>query len=175
MKTNVYLTLAAAVALASTTATARTISYEEGEALAEIGRMNVPDFAGKPDGVPPGFAGQPDNVPPDFAGKPDDVPRGFAGKPDNVPPEFAGKPDDVPRGLVGKPANVPPDFAGKPDEVPPDFAGKPDGVPPDFAGRPDLDEGSIGEVPIPAAAWLFGSGLVGLIGIARRRTHKSNA
>ena len=27
-------------------------------------------------------------------------------------------------------------------------------------------------VPIPAAAWLFGSGLLGLIGIARKRRHK---
>jgi hypothetical protein len=26
-----------------------------------------------------------------------------------------------------------------------------------------------GEVPVPAAAWLFGSGLLGLVGIARRR------
>jgi hypothetical protein len=25
------------------------------------------------------------------------------------------------------------------------------------------------EIPIPAAVWLFGSGLLGLIGIARRR------
>jgi hypothetical protein len=29
--------------------------------------------------------------------------------------------------------------------------------------------GPLAEVPIPAAAWLFGSGLLGLIGIARRR------
>ena len=28
-------------------------------------------------------------------------------------------------------------------------------------------------VPIPAAAWLFGSGLLGLIGIARRKNHRS--
>lgn len=27
----------------------------------------------------------------------------------------------------------------------------------------------IGEVPVPAAAWLFGSGLLGLVGVARRR------
>ncbi len=29
---------------------------------------------------------------------------------------------------------------------------------------------TISEVPVPAAVWLFGSGLLGLIGIARRRT-----
>lgn len=29
--------------------------------------------------------------------------------------------------------------------------------------------GEAGEVPIPAAAWLFGSGLIGLAGIARKR------
>ncbi len=34
-------------------------------------------------------------------------------------------------------------------------------------------EGKIGggaAVPVPAAAWLFGSGLIGLVGIARRKT-----
>jgi hypothetical protein len=30
-------------------------------------------------------------------------------------------------------------------------------------------EVSVGVVPIPAAVWLFGSGLIGLIGIARRK------
>ena len=33
----------------------------------------------------------------------------------------------------------------------------------------DLDAVAINAVPLPAAAWLFGSGLLGLIGIARRR------
>jgi hypothetical protein len=27
----------------------------------------------------------------------------------------------------------------------------------------------VSQVPIPAAAWLFGSGLLGLVGIARRK------
>jgi len=31
------------------------------------------------------------------------------------------------------------------------------------------DDASISAVPVPAAVWLFGSGLIGLIGIARRR------
>jgi len=30
-------------------------------------------------------------------------------------------------------------------------------------------EGTVSSVPVPAAAWLFGSGLAGLVGIARRR------
>ena len=30
-------------------------------------------------------------------------------------------------------------------------------------------EGVISEVPVPAAAWLFGTGLVGLVGVARRK------
>jgi hypothetical protein len=31
------------------------------------------------------------------------------------------------------------------------------------------DDVSLTAVPVPAAVWLFGSGLIGLIGIARRR------
>ena len=29
--------------------------------------------------------------------------------------------------------------------------------------------GDVGEVPVPAAVWLFGSGLLGLIGVTRRK------
>ena len=36
------------------------------------------------------------------------------------------------------------------------------------AGAPTISE-PISSVPIPAAAWLFGSGLLGLIGVARRK------
>lgn len=32
-----------------------------------------------------------------------------------------------------------------------------------------VHDGDVGAVPIPAAAWLFGSGLLGLIGVARRK------
>ena len=32
-------------------------------------------------------------------------------------------------------------------------------------------EGTISAVPVPAAAWLFGSGLIGLIGFARRKSN----
>jgi hypothetical protein len=30
-------------------------------------------------------------------------------------------------------------------------------------------DGNVGRVPLPAAAWLFGSGLLGLICVARRK------
>ena len=36
----------------------------------------------------------------------------------------------------------------------------------DGGGGPDV----ISEIPLPAAAWLLGSGLIGMVGIARRRT-----
>jgi hypothetical protein len=35
--------------------------------------------------------------------------------------------------------------------------------------NPTFANGSVTVVPIPAAMWLFGSGLVGLIGISRRK------
>jgi hypothetical protein len=34
---------------------------------------------------------------------------------------------------------------------------------------PDCGSGWIGAVPVPAAVWLFGSGLLGLLGVARKR------
>ncbi len=33
----------------------------------------------------------------------------------------------------------------------------------------DVIEGGVSTVPVPAAAWLFGSGLLGLVGVARRK------
>lgn len=38
-------------------------------------------------------------------------------------------------------------------------------------GSPDIDafQGNYAAVPLPAATWLFGSGLLGLVGIARRK------
>ena len=44
-----------------------------------------------------------------------------------------------------------------------------------FSGYPDdfsysiVINGTVSAVPVPAAVWLFGSGLIGLIGIARRK------
>lgn len=40
---------------------------------------------------------------------------------------------------------------------------------PDYQGV-SVEITGISEVPVPAAVWLFGSGLLGLIGMARRRT-----
>ncbi len=40
---------------------------------------------------------------------------------------------------------------------------------PIFPGFTPVFEGTISAVPIPASAWLLGSGLIGLIGIARRK------
>ena len=38
-----------------------------------------------------------------------------------------------------------------------------------FPGQAPTFQGTVQAVPIPAAVWLFGSGLVGLVGVARRR------
>lgn len=38
-----------------------------------------------------------------------------------------------------------------------------------FDTTPDFVDGSVNVIPVPAAVWLFGSGLLGLIGVARRR------
>jgi len=66
---------------------------------------------------------------------------------------------------------------GKPEDVPPinppfDTRGRanapviPDVVPDRTFPGSDFGQAA---VPVPAAAWLFGSGLVGLIGVARRK------
>ena len=34
-----------------------------------------------------------------------------------------------------------------------------------------IDDISFSAIPLPAAVWLFGSGFIGLIGLARRKTH----
>jgi hypothetical protein len=41
----------------------------------------------------------------------------------------------------------------------------------EFTCANDVIEGAVAmpAVPVPAAIWLFGSGLIGLVGIARRR------
>ncbi len=39
----------------------------------------------------------------------------------------------------------------------------------DTQGRIDWEQASVPAVPVPPAVWLFGSGLIGLVGIARRR------
>jgi hypothetical protein len=38
-----------------------------------------------------------------------------------------------------------------------------------FTIDPDIVTAQIGAVPVPAAAWLFGTGLLGLVGMARRK------
>jgi hypothetical protein len=38
-----------------------------------------------------------------------------------------------------------------------------------ISGTGDCSAASVGAVPVPAAAWLFGSGILGLAGIARRK------
>jgi len=38
-----------------------------------------------------------------------------------------------------------------------------------FPGQAPSFQGTVSAVPVPAAVWLFGSGLVGLAGVARRR------
>ena len=39
-----------------------------------------------------------------------------------------------------------------------------------YTGTYLVDDSGVSAVPVPAAAWLFGSGLLGLIGVARRKT-----
>ena len=40
----------------------------------------------------------------------------------------------------------------------------------ELTGSPS-DVGAVSAVPVPAAAWLFGSGLIGMVGIARRKSN----
>ena len=44
-----------------------------------------------------------------------------------------------------------------------------DGPFPGFSANFTGSSGPVGEVPVPAAVWLLGSGLMGLVGVARRR------
>jgi hypothetical protein len=72
-----------------------------------------------------------------------------SGKPDNVPP--ANPPIDTPafyNGLVNAPTTMPPSVPSH-----------------------TLPGSGFGQaaIPIPAAVWLFGSGLLGLIGVARKK------
>ncbi|MDX2486567.1 MAG: VPLPA-CTERM sorting domain-containing protein [Gammaproteobacteria bacterium] len=41
----------------------------------------------------------------------------------------------------------------------------------EFASQNQIIDIAVAAVPVPAAVWLFGSGLLGLVGIARRKTH----
>ena len=43
------------------------------------------------------------------------------------------------------------------------------GFHPAFNGSLHKDSGGVPPIPVPAAAWLMGSGLIGLVGVARRR------
>ena len=42
-----------------------------------------------------------------------------------------------------------------------------------IAGSGDCSTSGVSPVPLPAAAWLFGSGIIGLVGLARRKELKS--
>jgi hypothetical protein len=81
------------------------------------------------------------------------IPVMVFGRPDHVLP--VNPPIDTPaitRGLVNTPATMPPS------------------VPSRTLPGSGFGQGQV-VVPVPAAAWLFGSGLLGLLGMARRRKH----
>ena len=72
------------------------------------------------------------------------------GRPDHVPP--VNPPIDTPafdKGLANTPAMIP---ASVPSKT-----------------LPGNNFGQTAVIPVPAAVWLFGSGLLGLVGIARRK------
>jgi hypothetical protein len=52
---------------------------------------------------------------------------------------------------------------GAADDINPPLSGSP------FTIDPGVVTAQIGAVPVPAAIWLFGSGLLGLVGVARRK------
>ena len=49
------------------------------------------------------------------------------------------------------------------------FVLEPNNQPSIFTAPPEWKGAPVSEIPVPAAAWLFGSALVGLIGINRKR------
>ncbi|MDX2505357.1 MAG: VPLPA-CTERM sorting domain-containing protein [Gammaproteobacteria bacterium] len=42
---------------------------------------------------------------------------------------------------------------------------------PNYVGASITITDTEGFVPVPAAVWLFGSGLIGIVGLARRKAH----
>lgn len=110
------------------------------------------------------------------------------GKPDHVPP--VNPPIDTPafdNGLVNTPDMMPPSVPsqvgfGKPDHVPPvnppidtpafdkGLMNTPDLMPPSVPSD-TLPGSNFGQavVPVPAAVWLFSSGLLGLVAMSRRK------
>ena len=87
-------------------------------------------------------------------GRPEDVPGNMgmgSGRPDHVPP--VNPPIDTPAFDKGL-ANIPP-FT-MPASIPSNTL-------------PGNNFGQTAVIPVPAAVWLFGSGLLGLVGMARRK------
>jgi len=140
MKMNLILTVMAAV----------TMAIVNGSAIAST--LTPAD-----DGAVPVYASLTDLLavrkPGTDHGRPEYIPGYMGvgyGRPDHVPP--VNPPIDTPafvNGLIHPPYTV-------------QFRASPGTFPADNFGRETV-------VPVPAAVWLFGSGLLGLIGMARRR------